>query len=202
MTVSSLNQLTAASLAFNVTGTFETQVTTLDLTINFADFSLTPDPTFGTVTSGDSKTFTLTLTPAYGFTGSASFICANLPAETTCTFAPTTVTLDGTNTATVEVTVQTTVRTTANAPPPLRLPWPWVGGMLLLAGLMKLGLRRHRRATLAAFMAAVMLAMLFLSSCQENFFRFRGTLPGTYSVVFNGKVGEVTHSTFVSLTVH
>ena len=202
LTVSSLKQLTAASLAFIVTGTFETQVTSLDFTINFADFSLTPDPTFGTITSGDSKKFTLTLTPTYGFTGSASFTCANLPAESTCTFAPTTVTLDGTNTATVEVTVQTTVRTTANAPPRPGLPWPWVGAMLLLAGLMKLGLRKGRRAARTVLLAAVLLAMLFLSSCQENYYNFRGTLPGTYSVVFSGKVGDVTHSTFVSLTVN
>ncbi len=202
LTVSNLKQVTSASLAFNVSGTFETQVTALGFTINFADFSLAADPTFGTVSSGDSKTFTITATPTNGFTGSASFTCANLPAETTCTFAPATVTLDGTHPATLEVTVKTTVRRTANAPPRPRVPWPWVGGMLFLVGLMKLGLRRSRRATLAALMAAVMLVMLFLSSCQENYYRFRGTLPGTYSVVFNGKVGEVTHSTFVSLTVN
>lgn len=202
LTVSSLKQLTSASLAFIVTGTFETQVTSLDFTINFADFSLTPDPTFGTITSGDSKKFTLTLTPTYGFTGSASFTCGNLPAESTCTFAPTTVTLDGTNTATVEVTVQTTVRRTANAPPRPGLPWPWVGAMLLIAGLMKLGLRKGRRAARTVLLAAVLLAMLFLTSCQENYYNFRGTLPGTYSVVFSGKVGDVTHSTFVNLTVN
>ncbi|MFB3922304.1 MAG: SBBP repeat-containing protein [Terriglobia bacterium] len=201
LTVSNLKQFTAAAAAFTVTGTFETQTSNLPITINFADFALATDPSFGTVTSGDSKAFAMTLTPAFGFTGSASFTCVNLPAETTCAFDPTTVSLDGTNAATVQVTLKTTVRTTQQTPPRPRGPWPWVGGLLVIATVARLAVGGRRRAS-AALLAALLLGLLTLSSCNDYYFSFRGTLPGTYSVVVNAKVGDVSHSTFFSLTVN
>ena len=203
LTVANLKQVNLASLSFTVTGTSGAQIASLALAVNFADFSLAGNPTFGTITSGDSMVFTLTLTPTNGFTGSASFTCAGLPLESTCTFSPTTVTLDGKTAATVQATIKTTTRTTGHSPPRPWSTWPWVAGLVILATLAKLAQRARRRVpALLALTAAVFLCALFFSSCNENFYRFRGTPPGTFTIALNATVGDTTHSSVVSLTVN
>jgi hypothetical protein len=203
LTLAALKQLTLATLNFQVTGTVGTQIASLSLAVNFADFTLVASPAFGTVASGDSIVFALTLTPTNGFSGSATFSCSGLPLETTCTFSPTSVTLDGKTLKTVQATLKTTVRTTEDAPPRSWPLWPWITGLAILGAVTRFWTRPRRWVPAwVSLTAALLVLVLFLSSCTQDFFRFRGTNPGTFTVALNAKVGDTTHSAFVSLTVN
>jgi hypothetical protein len=71
-------------------------------------FTLGASPTSVSITAaGSSGTTTLTVTPAGGFAQAVSFACAGLPSETSCTFAPSTVTPSG-GAATTVLTISTT----------------------------------------------------------------------------------------------
>ncbi len=202
LTVSNLNQITAETTTITVRGTNALQFAEVAVSITFSDFSLAPKPTFGTVSSGDSFTMQVTMTSRNGFDGSASFTCSGLPQESSCTFNPATVTLDGTSTPAVEVTIKTTTRVTTWTPPRPPSPLnPWLtGGLGLLVLCFVVGARRRR--VRLALLAAVLLALLFLGSCNDYYYyEYSGTLPGTFGVVINAKVGEVNHTTTFFLTV-
>jgi hypothetical protein len=204
LTVSGLKQVTQAALNFEATGVNGTQSASVDLSVLFADFSLTVYPTFTTVAAGDSVSATLTITPTNGFTGAVTFSCVleGLPQATTCTFSPDSITLDGTNPATTAVTIHTTTRTAA---PPSSGPWsplPWLLGLMVFATLAKLAQTARRRApAFMALTAAILLLALFLASCGENYYQIRGTPQGTYGIYVQGKSGEAANYALISLTV-
>jgi hypothetical protein len=59
------------------------------------------------VQSGGTGSVTLTLTPAFGYTGTLNLACAGMPGTSTCAFQPATAQFDGTgNPVTVTVTMQ------------------------------------------------------------------------------------------------
>lgn len=91
------------------------------------DFSLTANPTSLTIKAGDTGHATFTFTPVGGFTGTITFSCDNLPAGVTCTFAPATLTADGSNTVqTSQLTITTQRLVSAN----LYLPGALLGILL------------------------------------------------------------------------
>ena len=63
-------------------------------------YSLAASPATQIVNSGGSTTYTVTLTPGTGFTGTVSFSVGGLPSGATATFSPTTVTASGSTTMT------------------------------------------------------------------------------------------------------
>jgi hypothetical protein len=69
------------------------------------DFSLTAAPNSLTIAPGSQGTSTLSLTPVAGFNQTVNLTCAGVPAGTTCTASPSSVTLNGTNTATSTLTM-------------------------------------------------------------------------------------------------
>lgn len=70
------------------------------------DFSLAASPIALSVTRGGAAgVVSLTLGPIAGFNQAISLVCTGAPANTTCAINPTSVTLDGTNTATATVTI-------------------------------------------------------------------------------------------------
>jgi hypothetical protein len=83
-----------------------------------------PGSTSVTVTAGQTATFNLLLTPGPGFTGSASFACAGVPAAATCT-APNAQLAGGTPLSYV-VTVATTANSVIESPPQAPRPPPFV----------------------------------------------------------------------------
>lgn len=84
------------------------------------DFSLSASPTTRTITAGQSAAYALTISPINGFAGDVLLSCSGAPLRATCTIAPTTVNLDGTNDATAQVSVTTTAGS-------MLLPHPGVG---------------------------------------------------------------------------
>ena len=202
LTVSNLDGVTPETFTFTVRGTNSLQFAETSLTVTFSDYSIASKPTFGTVSAGDSFVVKVTLSSKDGFDGTASFSCASLPQESSCSFSPTTVNLDGTNTPAVDVTIKTTTRVTTWAPPrPPSAPNPWLpAGVGMLAVMFVLGLRRRKVRLL--LVAIVVLGMFFMASCNDYYYyTYTGTLPGTFPVTITSTVGTVSHTTGIYLTV-
>ncbi len=75
-------------------------------------FVVTGTPTTATVSAGQSATYAVTITPTNGFTAPVTFACSGLPAESTCAFAPQSVTPTG-GPVTTTMTIATTAGTMA-----------------------------------------------------------------------------------------
>lgn len=71
------------------------------------DFSISMSPSSSTVTAGGSTTYTVTVTPSGGFSGSVSFSVSGLPSGATGSFNLTSVTGSGSTTLTVTTTTGT-----------------------------------------------------------------------------------------------
>lgn len=70
-------------------------------------FTVTSSPSSLSVQPGAAGSVSLTLTSAFGYTGTATLGCSGMPAKATCTFQPSTVTFDGSgNPVQVTVTMQ------------------------------------------------------------------------------------------------
>lgn len=92
-----------------------------------ADFSLTANPSVLTIKAGETGNAIFTFTPVGGFTGTVNFACSGLPAGVTCSFAPATLTADGSNKVqTSQLTVTTQRLISAN----FFLPGALLGGLL------------------------------------------------------------------------
>jgi subtilase family protein len=93
------------------------------------DFRVAAAPATATVTAGGSTIYTVTATPANGFSQTVTWNCTGAPMGAACSVSPATVTLDGTHAATATVTLMTMARASS---PPLpspqsRLPiLPWL----------------------------------------------------------------------------
>jgi hypothetical protein len=76
-------------------------------TITVSDFSLSRTPTSRTVQPGGSTTYTATVTPVNGFTGTVAFSVTGLPSGATATFSPASVTTSGSTTLSVATSATT-----------------------------------------------------------------------------------------------
>lgn len=93
LTASSTSVL-ASALPITIKGTSGpiTETTTLLLTVNPANFTLSIAPTSGFLNQGTSLTSTVVVTPQNGFTGSVNLSASNLPGGVTASFSPNPVT--------------------------------------------------------------------------------------------------------------
>jgi PKD repeat protein len=76
-------------------------------TITVSDFTLSATPSSRTVIPGGSTTYTATVSPVNGFTGSVGFTVTGLPSGATAAFNPTSVTTSGSTTMSVSTTAAT-----------------------------------------------------------------------------------------------
>jgi hypothetical protein len=77
-----------------------------------ATFMVAGTPAMATVSAGQPATYTVKITPTGGFTAPITFACSGLPAESTCAFAPASVTPAG-GAVTTTMTITTTAGTVA-----------------------------------------------------------------------------------------
>jgi hypothetical protein len=174
------------------------------------DFDMVATPATTTVNAGQSATYTLTVTPVYGFNQTLSLGCSNLPQATSCAFNPATETLDGTDPATVTVTVSTTTRSMllpgGRRPerPHFVLPFGKVtiGLFLMLALMTLLAASSNRRAWL---LVGILLLTLSWAACDVSTQTVKGTLAGNYVFSLTGSYasnGTLQHTLRLGLTVN
>jgi hypothetical protein len=121
-----------------------------------------------TVLSGQTGTYNFTATPSGGaFASDVAFTCPNLPAQTTCTFNPPSITASGSGAQ--PVPVQLTITTTGPNPPVganrrASNRKPWLPLTLPVAGLLLAGIARRKvGGRYAAIGLCLTLAMTFIS---------------------------------------
>jgi hypothetical protein len=136
--------------------------------ISMPDFTIFPQGGIS-VTAGQSQNVTLSLQSSNGLTGTVgNFACSGLPAETTCSFSPTQVSLGSNGSATTTLTITTagigqSRRRLSSA---IRTNnWGMTEAVLLLLGACFVGIPISRRKRGAALVMVLLGALLALPSC-------------------------------------
>ncbi|MFB3920470.1 MAG: beta strand repeat-containing protein [Terriglobia bacterium] len=220
LTLSPLTPLVGNFLTFAVHGQNGLQAASLDLTLLISDFTVTPgagSSTSATVTAGQPATYSLTFTPAYGFTGTVSLTCSGNPVRSTCAINPTSVSLDGVNPATVTVTVSTTARAVTTPGPASRHSPPGIGTfsgfrpqmlllLALLAGMISAGAVSRRLRHSPLVLAAVLIMALLWAACGGETASVPpgdvGTPAGTYNITITATSATSVHTTTLALKVN
>jgi hypothetical protein len=149
--VATLQTSFAAAGSYPTTATYQGDAnnsasTSSPVTIVIAapDFTVAATPTSGSVTPGQSATFTFTVTPEGGYAGTVKFSCGTLPSLATCSFSPASITPSGSSPVSSTLTVTTAAATAMLSPVrpfgpsrPPSSPWIPTGG-LALAGVLGL----------------------------------------------------------------
>ena len=151
-------------------------------------FALSISPTSKTIYTGETATYTLTVTPGTGFTLDVALICSGVPSNASCTVSPATVT-GGSGTATV------TILTTAPHQQTTTSKLERGGGSVFLAGLLLFLLpgRWRKRASWLALLL-VGFSLTTLTACNNAGSLTGGTPAGSYTITVTGTAssGSVT----------
>jgi hypothetical protein len=178
------------------------------------DMSVSIAPGTVAVPQGQAASVQVSVTPQAGFQGSVSFSCSNLPANATCSFAPSSVSVTssavsttvslGTGSANVKVGA---VR--GNDGAPLLHWWGFGTPAFGLAGLVFAGSSKKRRTALFATVACVLLT-LALGACGSTGANnsttataqsATATPKGDYQITVTATSGSISHSAIVTLAV-
>jgi hypothetical protein len=143
----------------------------VSIAIETAQYTVSSPPTALTVSAPGSATSSFVLTPISGYTGGVDLQCSGLPANTTCTFSPATVSFENTTNssgATVAPSAQTVTLTLQTDTAPATTVASWLlplGGIALLAFARK----RHLFSAGNAFlMVAGIITMLGAASLLQG----------------------------------
>ena len=222
LTVTGLSATSANPLNFTVTGTKGgNQVSSVGLTIFFADYSLTASPVGTTVAAGNAATYTISLASTNGFNAPVLLSCGAVPPNTKCFWNPPSLIPSGSG-ATIYSTLTLTTTTQSgifrHRPPPL---WPpgatrWMPLCILLAllgvivtALSRSRFWRSRRLRWAILMAAFGLMALGVG-CEDYVNPINinpvvnGTPSGNYTIQVLGTLGtnnSVVRGTTVNVSV-
>jgi hypothetical protein len=104
-------------------------------------FTLAANPSSLSIAAGMTGTATLSVTPQNGFNSAVTFSCSGLPANSTCSFSPASITTNGVATNTT-LTVATNVQSAANEFPANGLRGSFVSFAMLLGFGSLVGIRR------------------------------------------------------------
>jgi alpha-amylase len=155
------------TLAYSVTAAANTLPT---FTISGASSGLTPTLI---VTSANSATATISITPVNGFDSAVTFACVGLPADVSCSFNPASVTPKTTAPVTTTMTLsKTTVASVLNSNRPL---YP---ASILSALLCCIGLRRRKLLQRLMMLLVCILAMATLNGCAPSKINQNSTMIG------------------------
>jgi hypothetical protein len=159
-------------------------------TVTSPDYSLTANPSSLTLKAGQTGKVAFTFAPIGGFTGTVKFACAGLPASASCSFAPPSLTADGSNkTQTSELTITTEGSNTGtvamNQPPGSSGGGTMSASLFFLPALLFGGFLMVERKKLNRGMKA-MLMLLIVASGMTGMtgcgFRPPAVMPGTSMV--------------------
>ncbi len=182
----------------------------VSLTGSGIDFSMPASGGTATVTAGATASYQMSISPVGGtFSSAVALVCEGVPAFSTCTLSPTSVT-PGTSAAAVAVSIKTTGTTSTTALGNARGPvlaWLVLAPGFGLFGLFLAGTRRGRRHASLGLLLIVLAAMIVLPGCSgvsntKTVQTGNSTPAGTYTVLVIGTSGSVQHFSSLTLTVH
>jgi hypothetical protein len=189
----------------------------VSVTVNPANFTFTATPSSQTITDGQTAQFRLTVTPQGSLTTPINFACDGLPAMTTCSFSPASVTPD-TNTVTTTLTIKTVGNAMAPTVPLLprfghRDVYPLgalAAVLMALIAILLAGGGTNRRLTAVIPACILLLVLVSLAACAGNAGKASnssgsstplGTTKVTVTATATAGSGTVNHSTALTLTI-
>lgn len=167
------------------------------------DFGIGTGSASQTVASGQTASFSITLTPLGGTAATFSYSCGALPSHSSCSFSPPSVFIAANNSGSVLLNVSTGKATAAAQPK--AAGW---GRPLALSGLLLLPLAWKRRKR--ALLLAALLALLAggATGCVASGGGSSGgggsgstTPAGTYTITVTATANGVSHTANLTLTV-
>jgi hypothetical protein len=168
------------------------------------DFQVSASPSGATIKAGQTATFTITISPVNGMNSTVTFACSGLPAASSCTFSPASVTPNG-SPASTTLTISTTAASSLATPIARLRPWSFISWPLgIVFGFFVVGTaaRRKNIKRCSAVFGVIALAFLVVScgggSPQPN--PTTGTPPGTSSITVTATSGT-SHSSALTITV-
>ena len=172
------------------------------------DFILeTAGPTSKTVSSGQTATYMLTLAPLNGTTGTFVFSCRALPANSSCSFNPTSESVPANATGSFIVNIATGVSSSgASLPPAAENRTPWLFPLVCLLMLpFAAGYRKRKLFLLSILMAG----LAGIASCAGAGGGGGGTPvspngstpPGKYSVEVAASASGISRKATITLVV-
>ena len=162
------------------------------------DFSLAVLPTSLSLAAGQAGSVTLSLTPTGGISGSALFTCTGLPAGSTCTFSPASLTLNGSATVQTTTVSITLPSASASVRPDLRVFYAFIPGFLL-AGLCVRRKRCMLRLLCLVMAAALCCAGVLGCSLSSNVAPGGSSVQGSYNALVTATSGTVSHTATVQV---
>ncbi len=208
----------SANFAGSTSSTYDLFVGPPDFTVAAASGGSTTQ----TVTAGQTATYSLSLAPSAGFSGTVTLACSGAPAGATCNVNPSSVSLSGTAAAPFTVSVSTAAHGAAApgvlgsqaAPPAVGPLGLLLYGVFGTAAMLWFGVRRKRALAylkplaMVAVVALLMSSMVILTGCgggggttPQTSTKNPGTPAGTYTVVVTATSGSTTHTQNLTLTV-
>jgi hypothetical protein len=221
LTISNLTTTLSNPYQFTVTGTSGSQTNSLQINLEFQDFTLSATPSLDTITAGTTASYQLLVNPLYGFSKQVQLIClaTGLPPAATCNFSNSTPTPNGTSPAsvTLNITTEKYVAPQTHAPPRTpsgKLP-PLIFGLLSLAALASLALGNRRGArnrwlssswlwVRLATLSLILALNLALVTCRPSTLVISGTTTGGYTITIQGELVSntaVLRTTTLALSV-
>ena len=209
LTLSSMpagSNVITASYSGDATYNTATSTATVDSTLTVTP--LTATFTMATVsggtlalTVGQTGVATFTLTSTASFSGPIALTCTGAPKGTLCILSPTSVTLNGVQTATFTAVLDTTAPNNHyNAGNSFPTWLKTTGGITLAGGLLLLwpGRRRRNLWTLVLISMIGLGTMASITGCAH---KYEGTPAGTYMITVTSIGGPVTQTATIALTI-
>ena len=183
------------------------------------DFSIVPSSASATLTSGQIANYALSIVPGGGFDQSVLFSCSGAPAHSSCSVTPGSITLNGSNSVSVDVSVVTQGAAMAlnqTLDRPIGGGWVWVAwlgvmGMLVLKGTYRRRRSQNPRWTSGFTLLCLLAVGVATSACGDGSSNSSGgggvggTPSGTYTLTaagtFTSGSTTLTHSTKLTLVV-
>jgi hypothetical protein len=203
--------VTAAYMGDTNFGASSSKAVTVTVAAAPPSFTVAATPSTLTIARGQSGSATLTVTPSGGFSQAVTFACSGLPAESTCSFSPASIT-PGASAVSTTVTIATNVKTGAMTLPrqPDRSSGEILACVLLGGAGMLLRLRRLRRdGRLRGLRHALFAASLLvlsaiglgsLTACGSSG-NTNATPPGTSTVTVTASSGSIAQTATITLVV-
>lgn len=171
--------------------------------ISPVDFSISASPSAQTIYTGEAASYRVTITPGVGFDLPVALSCTQLPANTTCTFSPATVS-GGSGSTTLTVQTRAPGKAATASALTTKVGVPMLAGFLLLFIPRRFRRSRNGWTMFLAILPSIALGAA-ITGCSAPGPLTGGTPVGTQALTITGVATNgsqtITHETTVMLNV-